>query len=81
MNERIRELANKAGYYVDPDFDIEFEVFAELIVRDRIDLANKYAAGGAGSEFDVGYIACATTLAEEFAKHFNNKQRSQDEDN
>ena len=55
--------------------------FAELIVQDCINIANKYAAGGAGSDFDVGYISCATTLAEEFTKHFNNKQRSQDEDN
>ena len=30
----MRELAEQAGYYIDPDFDIEFEVFAELIVRE-----------------------------------------------
>ena len=34
MNERIRELAEQARYYIDPDFDIEFEVFAKLIVRE-----------------------------------------------
>ena len=34
MNERIRELAEQAGYYIDPDFDIEFEKFAELIVKE-----------------------------------------------
>ena len=39
MNERIRELADKAGYYIDPDFDIEFEVFAELIVKECASVA------------------------------------------
>lgn len=34
MSKRMRELAEKAGYYIDPDFDIEFEVFAELIVKE-----------------------------------------------
>jgi hypothetical protein len=34
MNERIRELAEQARYYIDPDFDIEFEVFAKLIVSE-----------------------------------------------
>jgi hypothetical protein len=44
MNERIRELAEQAGYYIDPDFDIEFEVFAELIVKE---CANREALLGA----------------------------------
>ena len=34
MSKRMRELADKAGYYIDPDFDIEFEEFVELIVKD-----------------------------------------------
>lgn len=34
MSKRMRELAEQAGYYIDPDFDIEFEVFAELIMRE-----------------------------------------------
>lgn len=46
------------------------EKYAELLVRECIGLANKYAAGGAGSEFDVGYISCAETLAEEIKTHF-----------
>jgi hypothetical protein len=33
----MRELAEQAGYYIDPDFDIEFEVFAELIVEEVYD--------------------------------------------
>lgn len=39
MSKRFRELAEQAGYYVDPDFYIEFEVFAELIVKECMDLA------------------------------------------
>lgn len=37
MSKRMRELAEQAGYYIDPDFDIEFEVFAELIVEEVYD--------------------------------------------
>jgi hypothetical protein len=41
MNERIRELAEQAGYYIDPDFDIEFEVFAKLIVSECVNVADE----------------------------------------
>ena len=41
MNERIRELAEQARYYIDPDFDIEFEVFAKLIVEECANIAYK----------------------------------------
>ena len=34
----MRELAEQAGYYIDPDFDIEFEVFAELLVRECVNV-------------------------------------------
>ena len=34
LNKRIKELAEQAGYYIDPDFDIEFEKFAELILKE-----------------------------------------------
>ena len=72
MNERIRELADQAGYYIDPDFDIEFEVFAELIVRECAqrceDIAIKhqveettYAAGKKAGAFE-----CAVDLKEHF---------------
>ena len=37
MSKRMRELADKAGYYIDPDFDIEFEELAELIVKECIE--------------------------------------------
>ena len=78
MNEQIKQLAEQAaiscGYFIGPRLymthEKEMEKFAELIVRDCIALANKYAAGGAGSEFDVGYISCANALAEEMKEHF-----------
>ena len=38
MSKRMRELAEQAGYYIDPDFDIEFEVFAELLVRECVNV-------------------------------------------
>ena len=46
------------------------EKFAELIVRECIQLADQYASGGAGSEFDMGYCSCANTLSDEFKKRF-----------
>jgi len=79
MNERIRELKQQAIDYawsfrnekalgcLDNIFN---EKFAELIVADCIALADKYAAGGAGSEFDVGYISCAETLSQEIKQQF-----------
>jgi len=39
MSKRMRQLAEQAGYYIDPDFDIEFEEFAELIIKECMDLA------------------------------------------
>ena len=42
MSKRMRELAEQAGYYIDPDFDIEFEVFAELIVRECVGIVEQY---------------------------------------
>ena len=37
MNERIQELAREAGFYANPDVE-KFEKFAELIVRECIDI-------------------------------------------
>jgi hypothetical protein len=39
-------------------------------VVECIQLADQYGSGGAGSEFDVGYISCANTLSDEFKKRF-----------
>lgn len=41
MNERIRDLAEKAGYYIDPDFGIEFEVFAKLIIQECCSISDE----------------------------------------
>ena len=49
MNEKIRELAEQAGFIVDnnkiitmkQDNTIEFEKFAELIVRECVDICNQ----------------------------------------
>ena len=40
MNERIRELAEQSGleYNFDPMFWLKYEKFAELIVRECIDV-------------------------------------------
>jgi hypothetical protein len=77
MKERIKLLAEQAshqspdGYPVTIPYSKDFaEKFAELIVADCIALADKYAAGGAGSEFDVGYISCAETLSQEMKQQF-----------
>ncbi len=41
MNERLQEFAREAGFYANPDVE-KFEKFAELIVRECIDIAYKY---------------------------------------
>lgn len=74
MNERIRELIKQHGINITIDGfgygEGNVERLAELIVKECIVLAEQYGSGGAGSEFDVGYISCANTLSEEFKKLF-----------
>jgi hypothetical protein len=76
MNDRIQELAKQAGfeYHVTTGLvampDANPEKFAELIVRECSGIADTYAKGGAGSEFDVGYMLCAQTLSVEIKQHF-----------
>ena len=49
MSKRARELADKAGYYIDPDFDIEFEEFVELIARECANISDaSFHNGSAG---------------------------------
>ena len=52
MNEKIRALAEQAGYKPLPGFDfansleeIYLEKFAELIVRECAEISKKYAGG------------------------------------
>ena len=40
MNERIRLLAVEAGFYANPDIE-KFEKFAELIVKECVDICNQ----------------------------------------
>jgi len=76
MNEQIKQIVNQAkenvpaGLAPEQWLEVYHQKLANLIVGECIALANKYAAGGAGSEFDVGYISCAETLAQEMKQHF-----------
>ena len=82
MNRLIKELEKHALDYaactlVDNEVggiarfnDLFTEKFAELIIRECIGLADMCGAGGAGSDFDVGYISCAEALKEEIKEHF-----------
>jgi len=60
MSKRMRELAEQAGYYIDPDFDIEFEVFAELIVKECADTV---------SDCSVEYCT-RSQIVKEIKEHF-----------
>ena len=40
MNDRIKELAREAGFYANPDIE-KFEKFAELIVRECINIVER----------------------------------------
>jgi len=66
MSKRMRELAEQAGYYIDPDFDIEFEVFAELIVRECVMLCDKVYEQNDNVKIQAG----ATFCREDIKKHF-----------
>jgi len=69
MSKRMRELAEQAGYYIDPDFDIEFEVFAELIVKECAGICEKDGRWWA----EKGYLmeaGEAGSLATQIKEHF-----------
>ena len=60
MNEKIRELAEQAGYstdpvpYLNPGVDPRLEKFAELIVRDCIKAVDN--SGGDNAEYHTDSI-------------------------
>jgi len=63
MNERIKELANKAGYskdYLEIGLPSNMEKFAELIVKECVGIADEY--DGVGS-----------TIVSRIEKHFGVK--------
>ena len=69
MNERIKELAEQAGYYIDPDFDIEFEKFAELIVRECIGCCEQVISDPVPKSVDTwlnGGSQCIDQIKEHF---------------
>jgi hypothetical protein len=43
MNERIRELAYQAGFYINPDFEHPLTKFAQLIVKECIQVSEAHA--------------------------------------
>ena len=63
MNERIKQLAREAGFYANPDVE-KFEKFAELIVRECLDIAQDRAAFDGFPPNDVNHII------DEIKEHF-----------
>lgn len=86
MNERIRELAKQAGgefwqriesdgvlnpeAYITFDPPQSLEKFAELIVKECLAKCDKYAGGGAGSEWELGSLYSAEAIGDEIREHF-----------
>jgi len=68
MNERIKEIADECGLYIAYDnkavTDKEIEFFAELIVRECVEICMK--------EFDTGLLMApqAPWIAEQIKEHF-----------
>ena len=67
MNERIKELAEHAGFHVAPydginDNDM-IEKFAELIVRECIQVCKSRVGN---SDYNTGRMHCASDLKEHF---------------
>jgi hypothetical protein len=57
MNERIKEFAKQAGFYkYGDDFEDIIEKFAELIVRECLDIAQDRAAFDGFPPNDVNHI-------------------------
>ena len=83
MNKRIKELLNQAGIYQPDRFDAidgsnQMEKFAELIVRECVDMCNKAADNQADKIaplitdkfFIQGYKEQAAKLGTEIKQHF-----------
>lgn len=73
MNERIKELAEQAGYTPLPGFDFANDLqevflgkFAELIVRECADIAKHHV-------MNISTYADAEFVEEQIAKHFGVK--------
>ena len=77
MNERIKELAEEAGFYVamfDPGNkdNATIEKFAELIVRECAEITSGLSKLYPRTDvaFDVGYTMGTTRATKEIEQHF-----------
>ena len=75
MNERIRELAEQAGYTPLPGFDfansleeVFIKKFAELIVRECLEVVERQLGGGNGD--GVEWDRAIDFTYEDMKKHF-----------
>ena len=74
MNERIRQLAEQAGYskdYLEIGLPSNMAKFAELIIRDCMDVVDGYTKG---RTFETHYDAVAQIEALFGIKHFGVEQ-------
>ena len=79
MNERIRQLAEQAGYRDIFDNDTKararLEKYTELIVKECVDVIRKevslkYKDGGETEEFMGGHYASSLLARVKFKRHF-----------
>jgi hypothetical protein len=69
MNERIKELAYQAGFYINPDFEHPLTKFAELIVRECVDrIENTTFLGDTKEWFEPNDVLW--TAAQQIKEHF-----------
>ena len=69
MNERIKELAEQAGFFPTELTQVgpSVEKFAQLIVRECAEVCYLYnAAGGADTAFVYGYKDCGDDIKRNF---------------
>ena len=76
MNERIKELIERCGLYLAPDnpevFDKELEFFAELIVRECAEIADKSNQGSKSSNEGTEFYYNAD-IGDKIKEHFGVK--------
>ena len=76
MNERIRELAEQAGFFPTELTQVgpSVEKFAELIVKEMLRLLEQYSRDSFPEDiiddFDKGYLGGLCTAQEAVKKHF-----------
>ena len=75
MNERIKQLAEQATTYIDPSandgvcWDFDKEKFAELIVRECMDIC-KHDSADDDDQFDLGRVYQAKEITQLIKIHF-----------